>query len=175
MRRVLERYEETGLGLPYPVVLIDAAVEHTDEAGNVLGVSILNLEGLAAAVAVARAFHPVELDGREVRFMRKVLGMSATDFAENLKMDPATLSRWENNKQTVGQWADSQARLGTVAILAQRMSDLKPNMEALFSLVTRKRDEGEAWPTFELRLRHIEPAEIAPSSEQSWQPELKAA
>jgi transcriptional regulator with XRE-family HTH domain len=146
MRRVLPRYEEKGLGLPYPVVLINAAEEHSDAAGNVLGVSVPDFEGLAAAVAIARAFLPVELTGSEVRFMRKVIGMSAKDFAEALKLDPASLSRWENNKQTLGGWAESQVRLATVAIVAQRIPSLKPDMEKLFRMVPRKRDEGEAWP-----------------------------
>ena len=158
MRRVLPRYEEKGLGLPYPVVLINAAEEHSDAADNVLGVSVPNLEGLAAAVAVARAFLPVELTGSEVRFMRKVIGMSAKDFAEALKLDPASLSRWENNKQTLGGWAESQVRLAAVAILAQRMPSLRPDMEKLFRMVPRKREEGEAWPLFEM---HLEPQHVA--------------
>jgi DNA-binding transcriptional regulator YiaG len=168
MRRVLPRYEEKGLGLPYPVVLINAAVEHADEAGNVLGVSVPDLEGLAAAVAVARAFLPVELTGSEVRFMRKVIGMSAKDFAEALKLDPASLSRWENNKQTLGGWAESQVRLATVAILAQRMPSLRPDMEKLFRMVPRKRDEGEAWPVFELRLEPQQATEVPRSAGESW-------
>ena len=168
MRRVLPRYEEKGLGLPYPVVLINAAEEHSDAAGNVLGVSVPNLEGLAAAVAVARAFLPVELTGAEVRFMRKVIGMSAKDFAEALKLDPASLSRWENNKQTLGGWAESQVRLATVAILAQRMPSLKPDMEKLFRMVPRKREEGEAWPVFELRLEAQHVADAPRSAGESW-------
>ena len=168
MRRVLPRYEERGLGLPYPVVLINAAEEYTDAAGNVLGVSVPYLEGLAAAVAVARAFLPVELTGSEVRFMRKVIGMSAKDFAEALKLDPASLSRWENNKQTLGGWAESQVRLATVAILAQRMPSLKPDMEKLFRMVPRKREEGEAWPLFEMRLETPRVNEAPRSAGESW-------
>ena len=168
MRRVLPRYEERGLGLPYPVVLINAAEEHADAAGNVLGVSIPDLEGLAAAVSVARAFLPVELTGAEVRFMRKVIGMSAKDFAEALKLDPASLSRWENNKQTLGGWAESQVRLATVAILAQRMPSLKPDMEKLFRMVPRKREEGEAWPLFEMRLEPQRAADVRRAAGESW-------
>jgi DNA-binding transcriptional regulator YiaG len=168
MRRVLPRYEEKGLGLPYPVVLINAAEEHSDAAGNVLGVSVPDLEGLAAAVAVARAFLPVEMTGAEVRFMRKVIGMSAKDFAEALKLDPASLSRWENNKQTLGGWAESQVRLATVAILAQRMPSLKPDMEKLFRMVPRKREEGEAWPLFEMRLEPTHAADAPRTAGESW-------
>jgi transcriptional regulator with XRE-family HTH domain len=168
MRRVLPRYEEKGLGLPYPVVLINAAEEHSDAVGNVLGVSVPNLEGLAAAVAVARAFLPVELTGSEVRFLRKVIGMSAKDFAEALKLDPASLSRWENNKQTLGGWAESQVRLATVAILTQRMPSLKPDMEKLFRMVPRKREEGEAWPLFELRLEPQREAEAPRATGEGW-------
>ncbi|MBM3592920.1 MAG: hypothetical protein FJX32_09655 [Alphaproteobacteria bacterium] len=168
MRRVLPRYEERGLGLPYPVVLINAAEEHMDAAGNVLGVAVPHLEGLAAAVAVARAFLPLELTGSEVRFMRKVIGMSAKDFAEALKLDPASLSRWENNKQTLGGWAESQVRLATVAILAQRTPSLKPDMEKLFRMVPRKREEGEAWPVFEMRLESPCLTETARTVGESW-------
>ncbi len=168
MRRVLPRYEEKGLGLPYPVVLINAAEEHSDAAGNVLGVSVPDLEGLAAAVAVARAFLPVEMTGAEVRFMRKVIGMSAKDFAEALKLDPASLSRWENNKQTLGGWAESQVRLASVAILAQRMPSLKPDMEKLFRMVPRKREEGEAWPLFEMRLEPTHAADAPRTAGESW-------
>jgi DNA-binding transcriptional regulator YiaG len=168
MRRVLPRYEESGLGLPYPVVLINAAEEHSDAAGNVLGVSVPNLEGLAAAVAVARAFLPVELTGSEVRFMRKVIGMSAKDFAEAFKLDPAYLSRCEKKNQTLGGWAESQVRLATVAILAQRMPSLKPDMEKLFRMVPRKRDEGEAWPLFEMRLEPQHLADTPRNPAESW-------
>ncbi|MCA3270433.1 MAG: hypothetical protein ING12_00430 [Roseomonas sp.] len=168
MRRVLPRYEERGLGLPYPVVLINAAEEHSDAAGNVLGVSVPDLEGLAAAVAVARALLPVELTGSEVRFMRKVIGMSAKDFAEALKLDPASLSRWENNKQTLGGWAESQVRLATVAIVAQRVPSLKPDMEKLFRMVARKRAEGEAWPLFEMRLEPHHVTDTPRATGESW-------
>lgn len=44
MSRVLERYEEHLMGLPYPVVLFDAAEEITDpDNGAVLGIAVPRL------------------------------------------------------------------------------------------------------------------------------------
>jgi transcriptional regulator with XRE-family HTH domain len=100
--------------------------------------------------------------------MRKVIGMSAKDFAEALKLDPASLSRWENNKQTLGGWAESQVRLATVAILAQRMPSLRPDMEKLFRMVPRKREEGEAWPLFEMHLEPQRAADVRRAAGESW-------
>jgi hypothetical protein len=63
MSRVLERYEEHLMGLPYPVVLFDAAEEITDpDNGAVLGIAVPDSEELAAAVALALCFMPARLD-----------------------------------------------------------------------------------------------------------------
>lgn len=55
--------------------------------GEVLGVSVPHAE---------------ELAGAEVRFIRRVLGMTGQELAAAVEMDPATLSRWEHGKQTDG-------------------------------------------------------------------------
>jgi hypothetical protein len=124
MFRTITRYEEDGLGLPYPVVLIDSAEEETDASGAVVGVSVPDLEGLAAAVVVARCLNPLQLAGEEVRFIRDVLDMTARDLAEALGLDHATLSRWENGKQAVGGWADRQVRYVTLLMLHDRVPGL---------------------------------------------------
>ena len=54
MFRTIPRHEEDGIGLPYPVVLIDSAEEELDASGAVVGLSVPDLEGLAVSVAVAR-------------------------------------------------------------------------------------------------------------------------
>ena len=103
MFRTIPRHEEDGLGLPYPVVLIDGAEEEIDDTtGEVVGVSIPDMEELVAAVVLARVLHPLQLDHREVRFIRQVIGMRAKDFAQALDMAPETFSRWENGKQELG-------------------------------------------------------------------------
>ena len=52
------------------------------------------------------------LTGAEVRFLRKAgLGLSQIDFARTVGVDPATVSRWENDKEPVGTPADRAIRL----------------------------------------------------------------
>ena len=76
MFKVLETYEEDGLGLPYAVTLVNAAeVEIDDDTEEVLGVSVPDMEGLAAAVAMARALLPAGLLPAEVKFFTTVLDM----------------------------------------------------------------------------------------------------
>ena len=150
MFRTITRYEEDGLGLPYPVVLIDSAEEETDASGAVVGVSVPDLEGLAAAVVVARCVNPMQLAGEEVRFIRDVLEMTARDMAEALGLDHATLSRWENGKQAVGAWADRQVRYVTLLMLHDRVPGLQVNPKDAIGLHIIPRAAGE-WPQLQMR------------------------
>lgn len=135
MFRTLERDQETGLGLPYPVVLLNAAEEEIDpETGARVGVAVPDMEGLIATVAVTRALIPLALDGAEARFMRQVLGMTATALAEALSLDKATLSRWENNRQSMGEWADKQIRLFVLIRLADRVKIAAAEKNAIIAM-----------------------------------------
>lgn len=129
MTHVLDRHEETLTGLPYPVTLFDVAREVTHpRTGEVLGVAVPESEELAAAVALALCFMPARLLGTEVRFIRRVLGMTGQELAAAVEMDPATLSRWEHGKQEVGAWADKAVRMAAVLRLQDRApgSSLRP-------------------------------------------------
>ncbi len=80
MTQTLDRYEEKLMGLPYPVVLLDAAEEVTHpKTGKVLRITIPEAEEMAAAVALALCFIPTRLTGAEVRFIRRVLDMTGKD------------------------------------------------------------------------------------------------
>jgi transcriptional regulator with XRE-family HTH domain len=141
--RILERYEETLMGLPYPVVLLDAAEEIVNpDDGEVLGVAVPDADGLATAVALALCFMPVRLTGAEVRFIRRVLGMTGQELAAAVEMDSATLSRWEHGKQEVGAWADKAVRMATVLRLQDHApgSSLRP--EDVVTLKLSRRVEG---------------------------------
>lgn len=51
------------------------------------------------------------LTGKEIKFLRKNIGINGKIFAEMLGVDRATLSRWENENQTVTKSNDRLIRL----------------------------------------------------------------
>jgi len=154
MFRTIDRYEDQSLGLPYPVVLLDGVEEEIDDAtGERIGISIPHLEDLVATVAIARILHPLQLDGAEVRFIRRVIGRSAKDFAAVLEMAPETYSRWENGKQTVGAWADKQVRLAAIVVLWEKVARVSADAESVVNMHPRPRTPGDV-PNMEIRLVH---------------------
>ncbi|MCP4628544.1 MAG: helix-turn-helix domain-containing protein [bacterium] len=51
------------------------------------------------------------LNGREIRFLRKNMGITGIVLAKYIGVDNATLSRWENNVQTIDKSHDRLLRL----------------------------------------------------------------
>jgi DNA-binding transcriptional regulator YiaG len=76
-------------------------------------------------------FSKSPLSGQEIRFLRKRLGKKGTEYAQMLRIDGATLSRLENDKQTPSDQIDSLVRVMYVlfcedpqlAEIAKRMVD----------------------------------------------------
>nr|WP_294510071.1 helix-turn-helix domain-containing protein [uncultured Rhodopila sp.] len=156
MYRRLDRYEDESLGLPYPVVLLDGVEEEIDdETGERVGISIPHLEDLVATVAIARVLRPLQLSGAEVKFIRRVIGRSAKDFAAALHMAPETYSRWENGKQAVGEWADKQVRLAAIVVLREKVARLNADVDAVVNMQIQPSTADEL-PYLEIRLVHGE-------------------
>lgn len=156
MYRTLESYEDRSLGLPYPVVLFNGVEEEIDDAtGERVGVSVPYLEDLVATVAIARVLHPLQLDGAEVKFIRRVIGKSAKEFAANLEIAPETYSRWENGKQTVGAWADKQVRLAAIVMLRKKVARVNVDAAAVVNMRIQPRASGDV-PHMEVKLVHGE-------------------
>lgn len=116
-REILAHYEEDLLGIP--VVLKNAVIREVDAAGDET-IEVPDLDGLTAAVAVARCRLPVKLAGAELRFFRKALEMTAREMAELLDVTPETLSRWENDAQAIGEAAEKAIRQAVCALLHRR-------------------------------------------------------
>jgi putative zinc finger/helix-turn-helix YgiT family protein len=100
------RFTESGLG---NVVLKDVEFAKCDECGEE-AIRIPRLNHLLRALALGVIAKPYELTGEELRFLRKYLGLSATEFASILSVDKSTLSRWENGDQPLGSQSDRLVR-----------------------------------------------------------------
>lgn len=70
----------------------EVAIPAIDELNRVLASAVIRKRG--------------RLVGGEVRFLRSFLGYSASDFAKLIGSDPATVSRWESDKQPIGHHTD---------------------------------------------------------------------
>lgn len=118
--RVLERYEADNELKKMGVVLVDAVKEHACQACGNAAIEIPDLPGLLAAVAVYRVTSPLRLQGHDIRFLRKVLEISAKQFAESLEVSQETVSRWENDKAPMGPANEKLLRLLTAYSLDKR-------------------------------------------------------
>jgi len=65
-------------------------------------IDIPDMPGLVAAVAVSRAKEPLKLNGQEIRFLRKAVGLTAKELASDLDVSEETVSRWENGHLAIG-------------------------------------------------------------------------
>lgn len=115
--RTIAEYKDELMGIP--VIIKNAVVEYTDADGE-KSYAIPDEPQLVAAVAVARSLMPKKLTGKEIRFMRKALGLTQKEFAEKMEIDPATASRWESNGQALGGFAEKVLRYLVCSTLSER-------------------------------------------------------
>ncbi len=62
-------------------------------------------------IALALIKKKSSLYGKEIRFLRKNLGLTAKRLSEIIGIDNATISRWENGTQTISNTHDRFLRL----------------------------------------------------------------
>jgi DNA-binding transcriptional regulator YiaG len=124
--RTLAEYRNDALmGLPGVVILNAVEEVRCRKCGNVAAIGFSNLEGLLAAVAVARVTAPQKLSGGDVRFLRKALGWLSKELAAKLEVRDETVSRWEHGKEPVGPASEKLLRL----IVAEFLGEKAPAME----------------------------------------------
>lgn len=100
-------YTESGLDNIY---LINIELRVCEACGEATP-RIPRINQLHETIAKALALKPYPLNGAEVRFLRKQLGLKAKEFAANLRVDVSTYSRWENGDQQIGEQSDALIRL----------------------------------------------------------------
>ena len=87
--------------------------------------AIPRIEGLHRSLAKHLARRPEKLGPREIRFLRKYLGLSSTDFARRVGVDKATVSRWERVDQPMAMNPQME-RLLRVLVLSEKPIETYP-------------------------------------------------
>lgn len=124
-RRIIELYDASPL-IGLRVTIVRAAIETTDEAGEKY-IEMPNIETAAAASAVVRCLMPIRLRGSEIRAIRKITGLTAKELAARMDTNtsPETISRWENERQPMGGYAEKVFRL----VICEHLSKEAPGIE----------------------------------------------
>jgi len=109
MKTRKEKYRYDECGLRY-VTLVGVEVARCPRCGN-FEISIPRIEGLHRLLAKVLIEKMTRFTGAEVRFLRKSLGWSGSDFARHMGVAEETVSRWENDAAPIGPQADRLLRL----------------------------------------------------------------
>ncbi len=109
MKTRKENYRYAECGLEY-VTLVGVKVSRCPKCGG-HGVSIQRIEALHRLIARVLIEKETRFTGDEVRFLRKGLGWSGSDFARHMGVTDETVSRWENAAAPIGPQADRLLRL----------------------------------------------------------------
>jgi putative zinc finger/helix-turn-helix YgiT family protein len=104
-----ENYLDVESGLP-SVILLGVEVRRCAACGAA-EVVLPKVTELHRAIAAAVIRKRSRLSGVEVRFLRKHLGWTGSDFAAHVGVDPTTVSAWENERKPFGTSSDRLLRL----------------------------------------------------------------
>lgn len=149
------------------IVILNAVEEiRCAKCGHVAATGFSNLEGLIAAVAVARVAAARKLAGAEVRFLRKALGWSSKELAAMLEVRDETVSRWENGKEPIGPTSEKLLRLMAAQFLGDKAPALDVDERAIASM--RIRAARESAKPEEMRFRPVE-MKAARKREKTWE------
>jgi len=122
------RYDECGFR---HITLAGVEVARCPRCGS-CEISIPHLEALHRLLARVLIEKSTRVTGDELRFLRKSLGWSGSDFAKHMGVAGETVSRWENDAAPIGLQADrllrflvAQGRL-TTGYPAERLVKIDP-------------------------------------------------
>jgi putative zinc finger/helix-turn-helix YgiT family protein len=136
------RYKESGLR---NVILSGVELIRCPKCGAEDPV-IPRMNELHRALALAVASQPFRLQGEDVRYLRKYLGMTQDKFAELLHIHKSNLSKWENNEDKIGEQSDRLIRTVVLTLgegLQKKAADVVRAFPAIRE-TTRKRLEVNA-------------------------------
>lgn len=115
-RRQAYKYIESGLSN----VVLNGVTVHTCENCRTQYPELPAIQKLHNAIARAILTQETGLRGEEVRFLRKQMGIKATDFAEMLGVTKVAVSRWENSRRPLPPVTDRLIRCVFLLYLLQQ-------------------------------------------------------
>lgn len=128
----LEHYEPN-VGAPFKVALINSVRQKISKSEEVLETIIPNMGGLLKEVALARALCNKKLLPAEIRFLRKSIGLKASELATLLGITPEHLSRCENGDRALSVAAEKLLRI----IILKRRFDYAAIREKIGSCIEK--------------------------------------
>ena len=121
----MERKTKTFIykGLGFPIELIDTPMK------KVLGEWVIDIDMNALQLFVFKGLihKPSPLAGNEIRFMRKFLELSTTEFGKKLGVSHATVVKWEKEETKISPMQESYIRL----FLLEYLKDDEKNNEII--------------------------------------------
>jgi DNA-binding transcriptional regulator YiaG len=105
MEKKTETFTYEGFG--FPVVLVNCPMK------KILGewVIDINISALQRVVFEEVIRTPYPLSGKEIKFMRKFLGMSTTELGKKLGLSHVTIIKWEKKESQIGPSQETYLRL----------------------------------------------------------------
>jgi len=150
--------------IPYPesgldnVVLINVPVWRCQNGHEEYEIPAVRQLHEVLAEAIVEKSGP--LVGKEVRYLRKHLGLSARDFADYLGINPVSLSRIENERRAVTSTVDRLARFLYTQLLAAHAD--QPCAKSLLPVLESLR--GGMLPVVGHRIEHLDLPPSVPHS-----------
>jgi putative zinc finger/helix-turn-helix YgiT family protein len=108
------------------------------ELHNIIGGHLIHKNGL--------------LDGNEIKFLRKNMGLTAKKLSKIMSVDNATMSRWENNSQSIDKSYDRLLRLVYSAIKEIPIQKSKMLVEQGFSEI---KNQKTTMPKFDIPIPEL--------------------
>ncbi len=125
-------YDYSSVGLP--VVLENTEIIKCKACGNEEAL-VPKMSKIHRLIALAVIQKPYRLTGAEVRYLRKWLGMNGADFAQLLRVDKTTVSKWENGALELGGQTDRLIRAVVIGLGEGLSGELKDTI-ALFNQIS---------------------------------------
>ena len=118
------KYEESGLNNIY---LESIELYNCLDCGIKLPI-MEKILSLHKAIARAIVLEPVPLNGADIRFLRSERGLKSKDLAKLLRVDVATVSRWETDAQELRPQSDALIRTTYTLIYQEQEGSLFPEL-----------------------------------------------